>query len=296
MARTSRSMLSAPRLLVVVSCLMAIMALLPARAIGWVSEIAGPVNLLVSPAAKAMGLVVDLVAHRPKPGESESPELAELRTRVEEYKFQWLNERAENERLRGQIAALQKAPPLGAEVIRQVYAPIIGGGADLSSGIVKAKAGEREGIIPNSVAVAEGVHLVGKVTEVHSRYCLILPVTQKASRGLKGVIMVGDQPGPFCDLVPTGTGLLSGRVFFDEGAIRPELKPGMLVRLDDTEWPASARMLIVGRIVEVVPLPQQPNRPVVTVRPEFPAEHLSEVVIRVPVEASSSAMPAGGTR
>jgi hypothetical protein len=120
---------------------------------------------------------------------------------------------------------------------------------------------------------------------VESRYCLILPITQKASRGLKGVIMIGDQRGPFCDLIPTGAGTLKGRVFFEEGTRPPEVKPGMVVRLDDPEWPASARMLIIGEVVDVVPLPQQPNRPVVTVKPKYAIDKMSEVVIRIPTEA-----------
>lgn len=287
MARTSRSMLSAPRLLVVTSFVMALMALLPTPAIRWVRQLSRPVTTLLGPLNWALKGGVQMVAVESS-ATKETPEFEELRGQLESYKFQWMNEREENERLRKQIAELQKGPPIASEFMRPVYAPVIGGGADLSAGILKAKAGEREGVLPNSVAVVEGVHLVGKVTEVASRYCLIQPVTQKGSRGLKGVIMVGDQRGPFCDLVPTGAGTLNGRVFFEEGMARPELKEGMLVRLDDPEWPASARMLIIGQIVEVVPLPQQPNRPVVTVRPQFVIDKISELVIRIPTEAPAA--------
>lgn len=296
MARTSRSMLSAPRLLGGTTVLLVLLALLPNRAISWVAELSRPVTILLGPLNWTLKECVQAVSGGSTPGGPQSPEVADLRRSIDEYKFELLNIREENERLRKQIQDLQKTLALNPEIMRPVYAPIIGGGADLSAGLLKAKAGEREGVIPNSVAVVEGVHLVGRVTRVESRYCLILPITQKASRGIKGVIMIGDQPGPFCDLVPTGAGTLKGRVFFEEGTRAPELKPDMLVRLDDPEWPASARMLVIGRIVEVVPLPQQPNRPVVTVKPKFLLDKISEVVIRVPTEAPSpSAATPGGS-
>lgn len=295
MARMSRSMLSAPRLLVITSSVVALLSVLPPGGIRWVGSLSKPIVFLIGPVNKAMGWGASFVSSGTRANASDSPEVSEVRRQLEEYKFQWLNERQENERLRRVVEELQKTP-LSTEVMRQVYAPIIGGGADLSAGILKAKAGEREGVIPGSVVVVEGVHVVGRVREVTSRYSLILPITQKASRGMKGVIMVGDQRGPFCDLVPTDRGTLNGKVFFDEGVPRPDLKPGMLVRLDDPEWPSSARMLIIGQIIEVVPLPQQPNRPVVTVRPQFAIDKISEVVIRIPTDAMPLPGGTGGTR
>ena len=94
--------------------------------------------------------------------------------------------------------------------------------------------------------------------------------------------------GPFCDLTPTGGGTLRGRVMGEEGVSLSSLEEGMEVRLDDPEWPASSRMLIIGVVAEITPLPQLPTRPVVTVRPRHRIDSISEMVIRVPVDAPAS--------
>lgn len=292
MARTARSLLSASRLLAVLSFLLVIIALLPTRAIGWAPEISGLLTKLLAPVQGPLSGAVKLVAGRGRDAAKETPEVAELRLKADEYKTLWLNEREENERLLRQIAELQKVPTIGAELVRPVYAPVIGPGIDLSPGLLKAKAGEREGVFPNSVAVVEGVQLVGRVTRVEWRYCLVLPIIQKASPAIKGVIMLKNgERGPFCDLTPTGGGVLRGRVMGEEGVSLGSLEPGMEVRLDDPEWPASSRMLVIGVIEEITPLPQLPTRPVVTVRPKFRIDGISELVIRVPTEADAAPPP-----
>lgn len=292
MARTPRSPLSASRLLAVVSVLLFILALLPTRAIRWVDALARPLTFVLGPVQGPLTRAAQWVSGGGRTEPGETPELAELRRRADEYRALWLNVQGENERLRRQIGELQKGFALNPEGMRQVYAPIIGGGIDLSPGLLRAKAGEREGVIVNSVAVIEGVQIVGKVTTTEYRYCLILPITQRAARGLQGVVMLDDdRPGPICRLVPTGTGVLNGRVGSDEDTSAVPLRKGMLVRLDDPEWPASSRMLVIGEIEEISTHPQQPTRRVISVRPRFKLDSISEVVIRVPTEADAVTPP-----
>jgi hypothetical protein len=288
MARTARSLLSASRLLTVLSGLLVVLAFLPAGAIRWVGELSRPLVVVLAPMQDVLGSGVKLVAGEKGRNLQETPEVADLRQKAEEYKTLWLGEREENKRLVKQIEELQKWP-MSLELVRPVYAPIIGPGMDLSPGLLKAKAGEREGVFANSVVVVEGAQLVGRVTKVEWRHCVVLPITQKASGALKGVVMLPNgERGPICDLSPTGGGTLRGRVLGEDAAALRSLVAGMEVRLDDPLWPASARMLVIGEIEEVTPLPQLPTRPVVTVKPRFRVDAISEVVIRVPTEAEKA--------
>lgn len=285
MARTARSLMSASRLLAVLSSLLAVLSLLPTGAIRWVAELREPLVKVLGPVQSALSGAVRMVSPDPAKAREETPEVADLRQKSDEYKTLWLNEREENKRLAKQIEVLQKVP-LNPDLVRPVYAPIIGPGMDISTGILNAKAGEREGVFANSVAVVDGVQLVGRVTTVHWRTCLILPITEKKSGALKGVVMLPNgERGPICDLTPTGGGTLRGRVLGEDAAALRSLAAGMEVRLDDPAWPASARMLVIGEIEEVTPLPQLPTRPVVTVKPRFRVDAVSELVIRVPTEA-----------
>ena len=65
----------------------------------------------------------------------------------------------------------------------------------------------------------------------------------------------------------------------------------MVVRLQDPNWPASAQMLIIGKIVRVEPKPTEPLRQVITVRPVYDLSRLGEVVVRIP-EPGAQVIPA----
>src|SRR5687767_9636113 len=108
MARTSRSMLSASRLLAGTSVLLGFLALLPTPAIRWVAELSEPVTILLGPLNSILKGGVQVISGGSETAGKETPELVEMRRQMDEYRFQWLNVREENERLRKQITELQK--------------------------------------------------------------------------------------------------------------------------------------------------------------------------------------------
>lgn len=279
MARSSRHWLNPKSMLAMVSCAMVVLALLPGKWIRWETWIAErPATIILGPVQQPIRTFVGWF-RRPGVVRDDNPEAADLRKQLVEVQTRLLNEQSQNEGLRRQIADLQKGLALNPDVPRQLFAPIIGGGADLSGGYLKAKAGSRDGVEVGSVAVVNGVHLVGKVRRVPDPYCLILPITERAAGDIRGVVMMGDDKrGPQCEFKPTGDGGLRGKAEWSSN--QPEIKAGMLVRLDDPAWPASSRMLVLGRVESVETAANQ--RKIVIVRPEVPLDTVSEVVLRIP--------------
>ncbi|MEM7623130.1 MAG: hypothetical protein AAF235_07980 [Planctomycetota bacterium] len=101
-----------------------------------------------------------------------------------------------------------------------------------------------------------------------------------------------------CLLFPTEGGRLRGDAeVLNPTAARPNPpvpEPGMLVRLLDASegaWPRTARWLVVGVVERVDRNPEQPLRPLITVRPTVQLRRLSEVVLRIPIEESAEDSP-----
>jgi hypothetical protein len=103
-------------------------------------------------------------------------------------------------------------------------------------------------------------------------------------------------------LEPVGDGTLKGDVL-RIGPGSPEATGalpipvvGQVVRLDDTGWPDSSRMLIVGRVESVSTSPEDPLRPVIVVRPTINVERLAEVLLRIQDSSTLELTPEGGKR
>ncbi|MBC7772860.1 MAG: hypothetical protein H7210_10225 [Pyrinomonadaceae bacterium] len=272
----------------VTSSVLVVLALLPPKAISWLGWIASPVNFVLFPIQNPLDSLVKWTEGSKSKGDANGPD-ADLVTRIEQLKFELLNAQEQNDHLRQQIMDLQRGLALNPDVPRQVYAPIIGGSADLSSGVLTAKAGEREGIEVGSVAVAGGVNLVGRVTKVTGRYSLILPITRKpkTTQFVRAVVMLTETDrGPLCELAATGSGTLAGTVMDRISAqtyTAVDITPGMIVRLADTAWPGSSQMLIVGEVKTIETEPTGHRK--IVVEPRLRLDRVSEVWLRVTGES-----------
>lgn len=262
-----------------------IVCLLPPRALGWGAWFSSPLEIILAPARHPLRMMVAWLAPMERTRTDSDPALAAMTAQRDDLQRQTLQQQQELEDLRRQISELSRGLDLNPTLaVVPFIAPVIGGAADRSSGTLTVRAGARDGIERNTVAVIRGVHLVGRVTRVDDRICYVLPITDPGATPLKGVVMLQDQVrGPTCLLLPTRSGVLRGRVE-DPGAggTPADLKPGMTVRLLDPDvWPASAQMLVIGRITSIEPLPEQPLRKIVTVEPEFRIDRASQVTLRL---------------
>ncbi len=273
---------------------MLVLALLPSRMIRWVEWVAQPVEALVAPVQAPIQSVVAWLLPAAHTRDTDDAQVADLRRELAEMRTLYLSEQQSTKDLRRQLADLQLGASLNPDlVVQQLPARVIGGGADLAGGMLKVQAGTSNGVANNSVAVVGGVHLVGRVTRADLRMCYVVPITEPAAGPVQGTIMLADTiKGPLCHLTPKGDGTLRGLIA-DGSGTPADIKPGMVVRLDDREgWPPSAQMLVIGAVERVDPA-DQPLHRIVTVRPPIRPDRLSELVIRI-LETSAPRSGSGG--
>jgi hypothetical protein len=287
--------------LAVVVAVLAVTSLLPAGWLGWVSSLAAPVQAIIAPWQSQLTRMAHWARARTG-GSALSPAdravVEDLLRQRDAAQFSLVQANAQIEELRKRISEISRGMELNNLPVAPVAAQVIGGAADLSIKALTVKAGRRQGVEINNVAVVGGVHVVGLVKRVTDRTCNVLPITDRAADLVTGRIMIDDTtPGPMCPLEPDGKGHLTGLVeddprFRDPSGRTLPINPETIVRLYDRSWPLSAQGLILGRVIKSEPLPEQPLRQTVTVAPIESIERLTELTIRT-VHGDES--PAGTT-
>lgn len=295
-SRTVPSGASQVRLLPGAVVLMLLLAVLPLRWVGWVGLFGGIAELVVSPIANPLRSLSGWL--RPAGGPQDE-RLAEFEERIERLTAELNRVQAENGRLRRTIQDLQSGVALTPGVsTRELAATVISTSSDLSSKLLRVRAGSRGGVGVGAVAVGAGLQLVGRVVESDARTSLVRPISARESGPLRARVMVDESTVWLdCTLTPRGDGTLSGPVEYVSaggGGEAVEPRPGMRVRLDDPAWPDSAQMFLVGEVERVEESAQMAGRRVVTVRPTLELHRLSELVLRVPIEEGEG--PTGAPR
>jgi|GEM_PF-4195351 len=219
---------------------------------------------------------------------------AQAQLEVQEWKKNYLAALQENQSLREQINALTLARQLNVSFITKETSalPVLG----LSDQLLLVRGVASLNIPTNAVAVADRVHLVGRVTSSDARVTRVQPISDRGASEIKGAILESERfESPEStsvisttlttarvrvSLKPTGRGTLSGLVFIERssepGAMR--VQPGMVVRLLDESWAPQDQMLILGRVIRAEEAPN--GRTVVEVQPAIDPSRLSSLTIR----------------
>lgn len=171
---------------------------------------------------------------------------------------------------------------LGTSSINLVDARVNGWLPGASASVLRISRGSRDGVGRN-MAVASGVHLVGRVGEqpgvLNADVRLITsPGTLLAVRIVPASLGEAQRETlATLELSPNGSGFT---------AVIPatqDVREGDLAYLSDETWPPEARALVVGKVVGVV---QEPTNPLlrrrITVAPLKELEKLSRVIVIVP--------------
>ncbi|MGD9690857.1 MAG: hypothetical protein AB7K52_15055 [Phycisphaerales bacterium] len=294
--------------------------LLPPGALRWTGWLAQLVERLVIPVQAPVEAVMRRITARRSGDESDSPALDEARDQAELFRTLYRQAQEDVARLRNTIDDLTAGrviqPGMG---VVQIPAPVIGSSGGTGSKILKVRAGSDLGVAAGDVVTFRGIHIVGRVmSQVDAKFCWVQALTDRASGGanLEGrgritghVFLDGADPRRpvdpsaqrvTCLLAPTSDGRLSGDAQYvvptaDRAA--PAIPIGSVVRLVDDRWPATAQMLVLGRVVRVDPKPNQ--RLVVTVEPQYDLAALREVIVRVmgdpnEREGAGTGGPSGG--
>lgn len=259
------------------------LALAPSRWTQWLGTFTDLSRLLAAPAQWPFGLLVSVLRPPTPTVDPSDPVVAQLRAELDAYKALYHQKTADVERLEHLVADLQRGLSIGGDLpVKQLPASVIGPGANLSSTLLSIKAGTSGGVVIGStIAVVNGVQILGRVVDATSRACQVIPITDRSSPPMLAAVIVAEpDTALLCNLKPVGDGTLRGPVEFPEGAAAPpEIKTGMTVRLRDNTWPRHAQGLVVGEVagVEV----RENQRREITVRPLVRLDRVSEVVLRI---------------
>jgi cell shape-determining protein MreC len=315
---------SPKRSLVLALVITAVIAFIPARHLAFLNWFGRLTLTLVAPISHPLASVSRWLAPSGGMGNvsDSDPQIRTLSARVDEAETALLRARRENDRLRDLLAQSRVLLELNPAPATHLEASVYGASSDLSSPILRVRAGASQGVNTATVAVVRGEQLLGKVVNVTDNACVVLPITAKAAGTLKGQVLVersstpADGPrylGLACTLEQMADGTFRGPVEdrrdpgsplgipqdrpADQGpsrVIEPAL--GQIVRLDDPDrWPAQAQMLVIGRIERIDPSPGQPLRKIITVRPIIDQmERSQRIGLRIPGAVDSTPPPKAG--
>jgi len=284
------------QLLPITFVILAVFAILPLRWVSWLSSFSQLTQTLVAPISHPLAGLSRWLAPADR-ARDESETIRALEDDREEVRVQLLQALDENDRLRATIKELQRGLAVDPDLrVVVISVPVIGSAGDLADPLLTVRAGRKQNVDRNTIAVSSGLQLVGRVVDAAERTCTVAPITSKSSGGITAVILIDESSanGLACTLQPRGDGTLVGDVEDRREALTNtviEPKIGAEVRLrDPNHWPRSAQMLLVGRVESVEPSPKQPLRKVVTVRPSIPnLERVSEVMLRIVPESDAAA-------
>jgi cell shape-determining protein MreC len=260
------------------------LVLLPARWLGWTALAADIVNVPIQPLAD-VGVRLGRVLRGPESEAAEESEALRRRTEELETTRALLHAaRLRIEALQQEIRHLQDARRFHQGVqIDPVFVRVTGRSPDRGRGPVRINAGSRHGVVPGTIAVYRGVHLIGRVADDVGRLsCRIVPITDPATGLMEAIILPADDPAaeladaPRLQFVADGRGALVGDL--DRNLV---VEPGDVVRLADPSWADSAQGMILGTVASVEPKDLQPLLNSITVRPRFHAQRVASVTLKI---------------
>ena len=271
-----RGPLSPRRLLPFIIMVLVVFALAPTSVVGWIEHARSPLEFVFTPVSHPVRELAERAAPQDRPSD---PRIADLEDRLSQEKLLRAQAEQRVERLRAMVADLQSGLTIAPDApARSVWASITGVSPDPREGIIVAGRGERDGVLEGqTVAVARGVHLVGRVVSVSARSSRIIPITHPRAGLINAMVMTDDPTSGYAaQLIPMGDGVLTGELVAEAEGV----EVGQTVRLADDAWPASSQMVVIGLVESVG---RKDNlRVTVTVRPEFNVARVSEVVLRIP--------------
>jgi cell shape-determining protein MreC len=257
---------------------LALFALAPASLTGWVKAARNPLETALIPVSDP---VSSLLARAREPATEADPRVTDLEQQVEQERLL----RAQAEQRIGQLRAMVRDLQAGLTIApdapaRSVWASIVGYSPDPREGLIIAGRGARHGVVEGqTVALARGVHLVGRVVDVNTRTSRIMPITHFRAGYIGAMVMTSDPTfGYEAQLLPEGDGTLLGELVAEAEGV----EEGQIVRLRDDAWPATSQMVVIGRVVEVGRKENQ--RLTVRVAPELNVARVSTVVLRIPMD------------
>lgn len=261
-----------------------VLSFTPAKWLGWTNWFTAQVNVAIVPITHPFTIVVDTIVPTrisdPAASEREQAVIDEL----QRVQFELLQIRQENQRLSTLIDRYARGAAITPELnVKQVTRPRI---ANLTGDLLLVRTGSIEGLSQGTVVVADAVQLLGRVARIDGRTSTVLPITAASAQPIMAAVLLNEDGSrqARCLLKPVGDGTLRGDVARPSLDENTNIRVGQEVRLQDSQWPTNAQMLLVGHIERVERNEKQPLRPSIIVRPTVDdLRRVPEVILRIPI-------------
>lgn len=277
-----RAFLTSQRIFPVVIAITLAVSVLPPGVMKWffhpIAEFQG---VLLGPFAQFGNYVGGWL--RPAVVTSDTTDMQELRQEMEKFRQLYIREQSRVRDLQGIIEQLQRATfPGSTAKFNPLWAPIGLRSPFSGLGQVTLNRGSSNGVTPGTVAVYNGVQLVGQVkSDISSVQCALLPLANKDT-GMLSVRAVpkggdGTLPGGTTfQIEPVGDGTFLGEP--DNSLV---ISAGEDVLLFDQNWPETAQGMVVGVVESVSGSDAKPLRQRVIVRPTLQVAQLHQVLLKI---------------
>ena len=195
----ARNLSRSPKTFFVAIAVTMVVAFLPTKWLGWTNDLSEIVRLFVQPFGRAGIYVATWLRPDPYPGQ-DLPENGEdliLRLSEDNDRYKRLYRRAQSRiaDLEEQLEQLQQAELSSPRTeIRFITAGVTGHNPNRPSDVVELSRGTRFGVREGTVAVYNGVHIIGRVTRVSLFASWLLPVTSRASGLVRALVYPKGRP------------------------------------------------------------------------------------------------------
>ncbi|MGI9014323.1 MAG: rod shape-determining protein MreC [Phycisphaerales bacterium] len=285
--------------LVTVALTLAMAVALPTQALWWVNDLSSIVHLATAPFGDA-GTRLRIWLQGSEPGAHDPVEVRHLRAELDHFRALFASASQENQSLIERIEQYERTRYAGAGVnFDTLAADITGRNAQGDDEVWTLNVGSRKGVELRCVAVFDGSHLVGRISDVGAMTSSLIPITEHAAGYMRAAITPADSNSPrvtsqraMTDLrAVKGRAILAGDVDHDSG-----VEVGDYVHLDDPDWPATAQSMIIGRIVEITPKDNNPLRLQILVQPRYRAGTIGRVTLKIERPTSVASFEQGGNQ
>lgn len=275
-----------PLLVAVVVAL--VLSLLSRRYLGWTHDAAAIILLPSVPFNHPLVKVRTWLRPGPSGLPTPSLDVQQLELELDRFKALFQASELENQRLREEIEQITLAQREGGRrPARFMVASVVGENTQSSGRVYQLNRGSRAGVVNGTIAVHNGVHLIGRIDSVSPLVSLLTPLTNPAIRSAEVYFGRDASQSPGAArarslLRPSTEGRLVGEVPGDA-----DVRIGDIARLDDPSWPTVAFAMIVGEVISIEPKVENPLRSIVHVRPRFSAEHLASVTLKIEIDGGT---------
>jgi cell shape-determining protein MreC len=295
-------MFTSQRILPLTLFLTLVISLLPAHALGWTRIPAEVLKVVLNPFAvlgNELGEWLWPAASRVRLADITHEDVERLLQDKAEAERLLLVEQEKVQQLQQQLEQLQQLPREDLKVpIKPLYARIGLRSPNSIVGAVVLNRGAKHGVKPGTIAVYQGVNLMGRVTDdVSAVQCTMLPLSNPLTPTVEARVLPKDRNfrAPVVarriGLDPSGDGTFIANI--DKSEL---IQEGDDVVLADLSWPESAQGMTIGKVESVRTNDMDPLRNTIVVRPAWQVSQISQVVLKIELEDATERSQTGADK